>query len=211
MNFKYATQKTYRLYFMLQISDPLKKINFQDQTRRISTILDKKLYDYLEQLTDLRRDLIISFYNDHKELINTSKGSKTKHQAWDGGYADHIAEVFRIAEVNYNSYNSIRELPFTLDSAIIVLMFHDVEKIWSYTTGLPVDFDKDYFYDVELKERYNISFSDEERNALHYVHGELGADYNPYIRKAGPLAAFCHAADHLSARMWFDEGQGLGA
>ena len=51
----------------------------------------------------------------------------------------------------------------------------------------------------------------EERNALHYIHGESHKEYDPLVRKAGPLAAFCHAADTLSARMWFDEGRGLGA
>jgi hypothetical protein len=53
--------------------------------------------------------------------------------------------------------------------------------------------------------------SEEERNALHYVHGESDKDYDPHVRKAGRLAAFCHVADHLSARLWFDEGKGLGA
>lgn len=104
----------------------------------------------------------------------------------------------------------MRTPPFTLASALIVLYFHDVEKIWKYTTGLPEGFDKDRFYDEVLPREYNVAFSPEERNALHYVHGESDSEYSPTERKAGPLAALCHSADHISARMWHSDGQGLG-
>lgn len=176
-----------------------------------SDVLAKSLLTYLHGLADPRRDSILRFHNEHATLINISRGSQTKHQAWAGGYADHLAEILRIAEVNYGALSTIRQLPFCLDSAIIVLYFHDVEKIWKYTTGLPPNFNKDSFFDSTLRERYGIVFSAEELNALHYIHGESDAEYDPLVRKAGPLAAFCHAADILSARMWFDEGKGLGA
>ena len=174
---------------------------------RLST---KPVLTYLRNLSDERRDAILKFHADHSELIERSRGSKTKHQAWEGGYVDHLGEIFRIAEANYSALSAIRPLPFTPDAAVIVLYFHDVEKIWKYTTGLPKDFDKDRYYDKTLKEVYGIVFSDEERNGLHYIHGESDSEYDPHVRKAGPLAAFCHAADIISARMWFNEGSGLG-
>ena len=187
------------------------EVNLVGGTIKLPSILDRTMLSYLEGLTDSRREGVLRFYDDHKELIHSSRGSKSKHQAWEGGYADHLAEIFRIADLNYQSYSALRPLPFTFDSAIIVLKFHDAEKIWAYTVGLPADFNKDTFYDRTLKEKYNIVFSEEERNALHYVHGESDKDYDPHVRKAGRLAAFCHVADHLSARLWFDEGEGLGA
>ena len=174
------------------------------------SVLSKTLLMYLQSLTDNRRELILDFHREHSELIHASRGSQTKHQAWTGGYVDHLAEIFRIAEASYAALNSIRSLPFSLDQALIVLYFHDIEKIWKYTKGLPKGFDKDRYFDVTLREKYGITFSANERNALHYIHGEPDAEYDPLIRKAGPLAAFCHAADILSARMWFDEGKGLG-
>ena len=170
----------------------------------------KTALTYLENLNDVRRDAILQFHTDHSELIERSRGSQTKHQAWEGGYVDHLGEIFRIAAANYSALSAIRPLPFTLDAALIVLYFHDVEKIWKYTTGLPAGFDKDRYYDITLKEEYGIVFSPEERNGLHYIHGESDSEYDPRVRKAGPLAAFCHAADILSARMWYDEGRGLG-
>jgi hypothetical protein len=93
-------------------------------TIKLPSILDRTMLSYLEELTDSRREGVLRFYNDHKELIHSSRGSKSKHQAWEGGYADHLAEIFRIADVNYQSYSALRPLPFTLDSAIIVLNFH---------------------------------------------------------------------------------------
>ncbi len=161
-------------------------------------------------LQDPRREKILDFYKEHKGLIEQAKGSSVKHQAWPGGYCDHLAECFRIAESSFHTLSQIRPLPFTLASAVIVLFFHDVEKIWKYTIGLPSDFDKDRFYDLTLSEKYGIRFSAEERNALHYVHGESEAEYSPTERKAGPLAAFCHTADITSARVWPFDGQGLG-
>lgn len=179
----------------------------QDQT----AILDTRLIDYLSRLEDPRREKILDFHRQHEPQIATSKGSQVKHQAWPGGYQDHLAECFRIAESTFQALTaSMRAVPFTLPSALIVLYFHDVEKIWKYTTGLPANFDKDQFYDVTLPQQYGIVFSPEERNALHYIHGESEAEYSPTERKAGPLAAFCHTADHLSARMWHAEGKGLG-
>jgi hypothetical protein len=173
-------------------------------------LLIKPVVTYLENLNDDRREAILQFHADHFDLIERSRGSQTKHQAWEGGYVDHLGEIFRIAEANYSALNGIRPLPFSLDAALIVLYFHDIEKIWKYTVGLSTDFDKDRYYDVTLKEVYGIAFTPEERNGLHYIHGESESEYDPHVRKAGPLAAFCHAADILSARMGFDEGMGLG-
>jgi hypothetical protein len=184
--------------------------DLKDQTFAATRLATKPAVAYLQNLNDERRDAILKFHADHSALIERSRGSKTKHQAWEGGYVDHLAETFRIAEASYSALGAIRPLPFTLDAAVIVLYFHDVEKIWKYTIGLPEGFDKDQYYDKTLKEEYGIVFSSEERNALHYIHGESESEYDPHVRKAGPLAAFCHTADTLSARMWFNEGQGLG-
>jgi hypothetical protein len=36
---------------------------------------------------------------DHRELFATVQGSTHNHQAWRGGYLDHVAEVMNIAVV----------------------------------------------------------------------------------------------------------------
>ena len=170
----------------------------------------KRVLDFLQEIEDSRRWAVLHFHKTHKSKIELAWGSKSKHQAWPGGYLDHLAETFRIAESIYEGLSKQRDLPFSLNSAIVVLYFHDVEKIWKYTTGLPDTFDKNTYLFETLLEQYHIEFSLGEINALKYIHGESEADYNPETRVMGPLAAFCHCADTLSARLWFDEGKGLG-
>ena len=76
-----------------------------------------------------------------------------------------------------------------MESAIIVLYFHDVEKIWKYTEGLPEDFNKDRYLFEFIPKEYGIVFTDEEINALKYIHGEPDSEYNPETRIMGELAA----------------------
>ena len=170
----------------------------------------KKVWDFLQEIDDPRREAILEFHQRHQSKIERSWGSKSKHQAWPGGYLDHLAEIFRIAESMYTGLSQQRSFPFCLSSAIVVLYFHDVEKIWKYTTGISNSFDKEQYLFETLAEEHQIQFSPEETNALKYIHGESEANYNPDIRVMGPLAAFCHCADTLSARLWFDDGKGLG-
>lgn len=164
----------------------------------------------LWELEDPRRDRILQFHEIYRTEVEASWGSKSKHQAWPGGYVDHLAETFRMAEVMYDSLSQLHPLPFSRDSAVIVLYFHDLEKIWKYTHGLPEGFDKTKFLFETLAKDYEIKFTPEEANALRYIHGEPEAEYNPDTRLMGPLAAFCHSIDTMSARMWHDEGRGLG-
>lgn len=167
-----------------------------------------KVIDALKALEDPRRDDIISFHQEHEHLMKVASGSKKKHQAWKGGYLDHVSEVIRIAKVQYPGLSSIRTVPIELDSAVVVLYFHDIEKMWKYSIGLPEGFDKDTFLFTTLAVDWNIKFTNDEKNALKYVHGEV-FDYSDE-RKMGRLASFCHICDNLSARFWFDEGKGLG-
>ncbi|MBI1364058.1 MAG: hypothetical protein GC134_08740 [Proteobacteria bacterium] len=172
-------------------------------------LLHKKLSDYLNSLEDPRKEAILAFHRTHQPLIERAHGSSHNHQAWVGGYKDHLAETFRLAEVMYSQFDTARPLPFTLASALICLYFHDVEKIWQYTTGLPEGFDKGHFYMTTLPETYGIHLTNTELNALEYAHGEVHA-HSKKERKMNELAALVHAADNLSARMWHNEGQGLG-
>ena len=153
----------------------------------------------LNGLQDPRKEAILAFHEEFRDKIYASKGSSHNHQNWEGGYADHIADACRIATVLHLSLTGLfSEVPVSLDSAIIVLYFHDIEKIWKYTDGTFID--KVEWYEKILPER-GITFSSEELNALRYTHGE-GDDYRKDARVMNELAALCHAADNLSARMW---------
>jgi hypothetical protein len=153
---------------------------------------------------------LMKFHADHEALIRDAKGSKSKHQAWPGGYLDHLVECLTIGDEMWNGLGCIRELPFEWSSVVKVLYFHDVEKMFKYSNLKPpradvyesVMNDKMLFYKDDIGDFYWIDFTDEELNALEHIHGEK--DYGEH-RIAGPLAAFCHCCDMLSARMWHDK------
>ena len=142
---------------------------------------------------DSRYKSLLDFEHDHWHLIITSTGSSHNHQVWEGGYYDHLLQCFELAT---NLYNSMyKNLKLNLDSIFIVLFFHDIEKLWREIHG----FDKFNFYTRTLPEVYKIKFTNEELNALQYIHGE-GNDYSKDKRVMNELAAFCHVCDTLSAR-----------
>ena len=185
------------------------------------------LREYLEDMDDPRSNTFVEIYDDLKDLFHEAKGSSYNHQAWKGGYADHIAETFRINEATYDALESIRRLPFTKDSAMICLFLHDIEKPFRYVNNASAlkwrnilglkNADELTYHEWEdakwhiityLKFQYRFLLSDEEINALKYTHGE-GDDHQKERRVAGPLAAHVHHCDNASARIWFDEGKGL--
>lgn len=146
-----------------------------------------------------RRESLVKYQDDHVAQMLEAPGSSHNHQAWPGGYYDHILECLYIANSMYNS--SYRELPFHKYSAFIVLYFHDIEKLFKYT-GNPLD-DKEEYLRNTLWGLYNIELTEEELDAIKYIHGE-GDDYRKDKRIMSPLAAFCHCVDVMSARIWFD-------
>lgn len=142
----------------------------------------------------------LKFIDKFRHLFNTSKGSATKHQAWIGGYRDHITEVMNIAVATYGALQELRALPFSLSDALLGCFLHDIEKVWVHAIGGTQPVIKDNVLAAHFR------LSDDLFNAIHYAHGE-GADYHPTERIQGPLAAFVHHCDNTSARIWFDYPQ----
>src|ERR1043165_5220140 len=92
-----------------------------------------------------RHDGLLKFHQDHLDLIMTVPGSGGNHQAWFGGYHDHVVQCLDIANFMHS------EMPFTFswESIFLVLYFHDVEKLWR---GKKVD--KAKFYNKTLPDKY---------------------------------------------------------
>lgn len=150
---------------------------------------------------------------DNRTLFERTPGSTHNHQAWKGGYLDHVIEVLNIAATIYSPLQHTRRShPFSLADAFLVLFLHDIEKPWKYQVGPDGELEhipemrnkaaQHAFRESKLAE-YGIILTDEQANALRYVEGELN-DYSSRRRVMGPLAAFCHCCDVLSARMYFD-------
>jgi hypothetical protein len=151
------------------------------------------------------RSCCIKLFDEHKDRFEKAPGAQTKHQAWPGGYIHHLEETMNFARSLYDLMSRDRPLPFSLSDALLVLYLHDLEKPFKYVAPI-MDFnsdneEKDFL--VSIAKSYNFNLTPEHLNGLTYIHGE-GDEYHPTKRIQGPLAAFVHVCDVVSARIWFD-------
>jgi hypothetical protein len=153
-------------------------------------------------------------YDEVLSLFSDAKGSSHNHQAWTGGYIDHMTEIGNISIRLYGVLNALRPLPFSRSDPLLCLLLHDIEKPPKYSKN-PVP-EESLFYDDQVspddsklyRERFikraGIVLTPAHETALEYCHGELH-DFSPTERKSGPLASFVHSVDALSARLWHDQ------
>lgn len=153
-----------------------------------------------------------SILAEHGERFQVMPGSSHNHQAWKGGYHDHVTEVLNLANVLYEAGNSARPLPFSKSDALLVLFLHDIEKPFRFELvdgryvekpGLRTKPAKREFRERFLT-KHGITLSDVQHNAFTYVEGELD-DYTNKERVMNELAGFCHVCDVWSARIWHDK------
>jgi hypothetical protein len=84
--------------------------------------------------SELLQRLII----DNSERMMSAPGSSKNHQAWVGGYIDHVIETMNIACQMFWTFEGLgRPLPFVLSDALVVMFLHDLEKPWKHF--LPLD------------------------------------------------------------------------
>lgn len=155
---------------------------------------------------------------DNRESFVEAMGSSGNHQAWKGGYLDHIAETMNIACQLYRTLSGLRKLPFELPDVLEVMFLHDIEKPFKAGDKLLY---KGKFTDAtksnrkqfraSIIEEYGITLTPAQENALRYVEGVPDCEYTPGERTMGELAAFCHCCDILSARLWHDKGKEIPA
>ncbi len=138
----------------------------------------------------------------YKSIFEKAPGSKVKHQAWEGGYIQHLCQCMALAEFLYEPIKNIGGVDFSLSDAILILFFHDLEKPFKYVEGKVFnnDAEKKEFILSQVK-LFNIILNEKYLNALKYIHGE-GEDYSPTVNVQWPLSAFVHVCDVTSARIW---------
>jgi hypothetical protein len=150
--------------------------------------------------------------NEHWATVAVAHGSSHNHQAWKGGYLDHVAETMNIACQLYRTL-SLRKLPFYLHEALEVMFLHDIEKPFAdelKAAGKYTKADRKQFR-TDTIQKYEIKLTPAQENALRYVEGVPDSEYTPGERTMGELAAFCHCCDILSARLWHDKGENVPA
>jgi hypothetical protein len=158
-------------------------------------------------IPDPNRTNLWAIVRDEQESFTSAKGSSHNHQAWEGGYLDHVTEAMNIACQLYRTL-SVRKLPFSLHEALEVMFLHDIEKPFAAelkAAGAYSKADRKQFR-AEIIQDYGIKLTEEQENALRYVEGVPDSEYTPGERTMGELAAFCHCCDILSARLWWDRG-----
>jgi len=143
------------------------------------------------------------------ELFRSARGASHNHQAWAGGYADHVREVMNTAVVLHDALGRLRPLPFSLSDALVVLFVHDLEKPWAYEEvegawrrreGLK---ENAHAFRMGKLAEVGVTLPSELERAVFFVEGE-GSHYSNRTRAMSPLAAFCHMCDVASARLWHD-------
>lgn len=184
------------------------------------------LDELLDMIDEPNRSICWRLIAHHTKRFNTAPGSSHIHQNWRGGYRDHIVEVMNLVVIDYRAHEPLgrfallpRERQFTLSDALVVLFWHDIEKMWRYKMDLEgegeIIFNPDGSFatnpDLDTKEQrtafaakviedYGVRLTEAMKNALKYVEGIRDKDYTPKEPLMWELAALCHRADLWSAR-----------
>lgn len=163
----------------------------------------------LQRVDEPYRSAFRRLMAEYGELFKSARGSSHNHQAWAGGYADHVREVMNTAVVLYDALTQLRPLPFSLSDALVVLFVHDLEKPWAYEeaggTWRRREGLKDDAHPFRLGRlaEAGVTLPEELERAVYFVEGEKG-HYSNRERAMSPLAALCHMCDVASARLWHD-------
>jgi len=91
------------------------------------------LTSLLSLIEDPNHGRLWNLLHDNGIRIESAKGSSNNHQAWVGGYLDHVVETMNIACQQYLWMSKARRLPFELSEALEVMFLHDLEKPWKHT------------------------------------------------------------------------------
>ena len=161
--------------------------------------------DLISFMGKAHREACLKLFHDHEGRFKRARGSSHNHQAWNGGYLDHVVEVMNLGIFFYDKLTEIMDPPFSMADVMVVLFLHDLEKAWKYTGRHDEIVTKKQREEFRLKviDMYGIEFTEKQANALKYVEGE-GDDYSSEKRVMNELAAFCHICDVASARIRHD-------
>lgn len=160
----------------------------------------EEIIGLLWRIESPQREACLRLLEENWERFSKAWGSTHNHQAWSGGYLDHVCAVMRIACELHGLWGD--KLPFSLSDALVVLYLHDLEKPWKGVINFPDKESKALFREEKIRE-YGIVLNEDQWNGMRYVEGE-GKDYRSTSRAMGRLAAFCHMCDVASARLWWD-------
>lgn len=187
------------------------------ETPTNSNETDKPRYYQINELLDMiegpNGEACRRIYEEHHEAFTASPGSRHNHQYWPGGYIDHVTDAMNIGLQVYETYNNLRELPFTQSDVLMIVYLHDLEKpfLYSYNEDGTVDKKEELMeksareeFKRNMLDKYGIELNPLQDNALEFVEGIRDNKYSNTRRVMGELAVVCHIADLTSARLWYN-------
>lgn len=194
---------------------------------RISTLLQnlfmRPRYQTIETLIghidEPYQRICMQILTDNRARFEATPGATYNHQAWRGGYIDHITDGMNYAFYKYRFDSSFgRPLPFSRSDALLIFFLHDLEKPWrievlpdgSVRNKPGLDSKEAYqdFREAKLLE-YELTLTPYLHNALTYVEGEVRG-YKDKERAMNELASFCHTIDNWCARVWYNYPKATG-
>jgi hypothetical protein len=178
---------------------PLKKENWMQNYQTIDRLL--------KMLKEPEQSICRKILADIREYFPLAPGASKNHQAWPGGYLDHVQEVMNLGYEKFMFYmfQIKRPLPFAIHDILLVLFLHDLEKPWKYgpeelRVHMPTKKERLEFKFRKIAE-YGIVLTPMQENGIRYIEGE-GDDYSPEGPVMSKLAALCHECDTASARIY---------
>jgi len=186
------------------------------------------LEQMIEMIDDTYRPAIRSLTGDIQDNAVVMPGSTSNHQAWVGGYLDHVVEAMNVGVALYSLFYSTGRLAhlepqerFSLSDILLVVYLHDLEKAFRIeldNNGQPrLDSEGKYVVRADMKSKADreafkyamiakagIVLTDQQAHALYFVEGVRDADYSPSKRTMLPLDTLCHMCDLTSARLFYD-------
>jgi len=174
----------------------------------------------ITRIEGLQGQAIQALYVENWFYIANAPGSSGNHQAWPGGYMEHIRQFNSFVEQQYAKMEEDGVFTamshgeeFTLSEALAIGALHDIEKPFIYTPTQTGQFVRDpKVRSKEAKaqvrdtliEYYGIVLTPNQLNAMKYVEGIPDSEYTPGDRIMNPLAALAHMADICSARILYN-------
>ncbi len=176
---------------------------------------------WLERIEGVNGEIIQRIMSDSeiRDRIETAPGSRGAHQAFPGGYREHMRQTMMIASHLYElavASKLFDQLPseeyFSESDALLVMFLHDIEKPFLFGFDeqgdiimlQPMTKDDRTQFRSDFIDQFGFELTDTHTNALQFVEGVRDKDYVPGNRADKPLAALCHAADNFSARGFYD-------
>lgn len=169
-----------------------------------TTSLEKMqvLSQYIGHIDKTNQEIITQLILDNFDRVLMAPGALESHQAWPGGFLDHILDMITIGETIYKTQE---DLPFTFGDLVLVILLHDIEKPFRYVEpAMPFEgATNQEIYDF-LGKTYHFVLDEMHLNALKYAHGE-NEHYIPHKRVMKELGGYLHACDVISARSHYNK------